>query len=69
MTYEEIALLILTIMTIVMLLYIILLRKDIKVCKKELELKKDYIDPCHSPIVIKMKCIDRQLENMGKKSR
>lgn len=68
MTELEMALIILIGVIFVLVLYIILLRNNIKISKKEMELKKYYIDPCDSPISIKMNCIDRQLERMEKKS-
>jgi len=67
MTELEMMLVILIIVAFTLVLYIILLRNNIKMYKKKLELKKDYIDPSESPIVIKLKCIDKHLENIEKR--
>lgn len=67
MTELELMLVILIMVAFTLVLFIILLLNNIKMYKKELESKKDYIDPSESPIVIKLKCIDKQLENIEKR--
>ena len=67
MTELEIMSVILMMVAFTLVLYIILLRNNVKRYKKELELKKDFIDPSDSPTVIKAKCIDNQLENIEKR--
>jgi predicted Holliday junction resolvase-like endonuclease len=67
MTELEMVLIILMMVAFTLVLYVILLRNNIKTYKKELELKKHYIDPTDSPSVIKLKCIDKQLEDIGKR--
>lgn len=66
MTELEMVVLILIGVIIVHALIIFLLYHNIKIYKKELESKKYFIDPCDSPISIKMKCIDKQLDKIDK---
>jgi len=67
MTELELMLVILIMVAFTLVLFVILLLNNLKKYKKELELKKDYIDPDESPIVIKLKCIDKHLENIEKR--
>jgi predicted Holliday junction resolvase-like endonuclease len=67
MTELELVLIILMMVAFTLVLYIVLLRNNVKMYKRELELKKHYIDPSDSPTVIKLKCIDKQLEDIGKR--
>jgi len=66
MTELEMMLVILIMVAFALALYIIHLRNNAKIYKAELELKKDYIDPNDSPTIIKLKCIDKKLENIEK---
>ncbi len=67
MTELEMILVILIMVAFTLVLYIILLRNHVKMFKAELESKKDFIDPNDSPTVIKLKCIDKKLENIEKR--
>ena len=67
MTELEMVLIILMMVAFTLVLYIVLLRNKNKAYKKELELKKHFIDPSDSPTVIKLKCIDKKLEDLGKR--